>query len=99
MKGVSRALDRHSKLLHGERLTSFDKRLKEPYPALVLDFELWTTASAFRRSTRTRPQIGRVYCQKDRILRIDNISTLGMSLGDAVGRITGERGTDVGAFD
>jgi len=95
MKGISRALDRHSKLLHGEKLTSFDKRLRGTLSGI----------GARMKIVEKRLRIVEVYDETpagraglaagDRILRIDDVSTLGMSLNDAVDRITGERGSEV----
>ncbi len=95
LKGVADGLDRHSRLLYGERLKSFDKRLKGTLYGL-----------GFKISTRDhRIAVSEVYpdtpaargglMEGDHILRIDDVSTLGMSVRSAVDRITGPRDTPV----
>ena len=95
MKGVARALDRHSKLLHGEKLTSFDKRLRGTLSGIgtlmkIIDGRL-TIVEVYEKTPANRAGL----MAKDRILRVDDVSTLGMSLNEASSRITGERGTEV----
>ena len=95
MKGVARALDRHSKLLHGEKLTSFDKRLRGTLSGIgtlmkVLDGRL-TIVEVYEKTPADRAGL----MPNDRIMRVDDVSTLGMSLNEASSRITGDRGTEV----
>lgn len=95
MRGLARALDRHSKLLHGEKLTSFDKRLSGTLSGIgsrmMIRENRLTIVEVYENAPAGRAGL----MANDRVLRIDDVSTLGMSLGDAVDRITGPKGTEV----
>ncbi len=95
LKGVTDGLDRHSRLLYGDRLKSFDKRLKGTLYGL-----------GCKITTRDHQiQISEVYPDTpasqgglqvgDAVMRIDDVSTLGMSVRTAVDRITGPKDTPV----
>ena len=95
MRGVAKALDRHSKLLHGEKLTSFDKRLSGTLSGIgsrmMIRENRLTIVEVYENAPAGRAGL----MADDRVLRIDDVSTLGMSLSDAVSRITGPKGTEV----
>ncbi len=96
LKGATDALDRHSRLLYGDRLVAFDKRLKGTYFGIgarlslgddqeILITEVFPEHPAARAGLR----------DGDVVVRIDGQATLGMTVTDAVNRITGRRGTNV----
>lgn len=96
LKGVSDALDRHSRILHGDRLQAFDKRLKGTVFGIgarittndaheILIDEVYADTPAARGGL----QAG------DRVLRIDSESVVGMGVRNAVDRITGPEGSEV----
>ena len=95
MRGIAKALDRHSKLLHGEKLTSFDKRLSGTLSGIgsrmMIRENRLTIVEVYENAPAGRAGL----MADDRVLRIDDVSTLGMSLSEAVGRITGPKGTEV----
>jgi C-terminal peptidase prc len=96
VKGATEALDRHSRLLYGERLVAFDKRLKGTY--FGIGARLSSTDDQHIRITEVfanNPAARAGLQDGDVILRIDGQSTLGMTTDDAVDRITGRRGTTV----
>jgi len=95
LKGLVGGLDRHSRVLHGERLASFDKRLSGTLSGIgtrisMIEHRL-TVVEVYPNTPASRGGVQRL----DRIVRIDGIATMGMNISDAVGRITGERGTKV----
>lgn len=95
LAGAADGLDRHSRVLHGEGLRAFDKRLKGVYFGIgarlrqrgdrVVVTEVFVDNPAYQAGLRTG----------DVIQRIDGVSTLGMSVDDAVNLITGPRGTQI----
>ncbi|RME28558.1 MAG: PDZ domain-containing protein [Deltaproteobacteria bacterium] len=95
IRGVSRALDRHSVVLAGERLDRFNERIGGRLVGIgcrvttddagIVVEEVFAEGPAGRGGLRPG----------DRLLRIDGVSTLGMDLDDAVDRIRGEEGTPV----
>lgn len=96
MKGATEALDRHSRLLYGDRLVAFDARLKGTYFGIGArltqskDKEI-VISEVFRGN----PAADSGLLGGDVLLRIDGQATLGMTVDDAVDQITGRRGTDV----
>ncbi len=96
LHGVADALDRHSRILHGERLQAFDKRLKgtmvgigvrittDDEHNLVIE-EVYEDTPSSRAGLQTG----------DRVVRIDGESVVGMGARNAVDRITGLEGTTV----
>ncbi len=95
LKGVSDGLDRHSRLLYGDRLKSFDKRLKGTLYGLGCKITSRDHQIAISEVYPDTPaELGGLQ-QGDRILRIDDVATLGMSVRTAVDRITGPKDTPV----
>ena len=95
LRGAVDALDNHSRVLHGERLRSFDKRLRGTLSGIgtrirMVDHVL-TVIEIYANTPAERSGVE----VDDRIERIDGVSTVGMEIQDAVDRITGERGTEV----
>ena len=95
MKGITRALDRHSKLLHGEKLRSFDKRLTGTLSGIGARMQIVSNRLTLLEIYDDTPAGRAGLLPNDRILRIDDVSTLGMSLSESVDLITGPSGSEV----
>ena len=77
MKGITRALDRHSKLLHGEKLRSFDKRLTGTLSGIGARMQIVSNRLTLLEIYDDTPAGRAGLLPNDRILRIDDVSTLG----------------------
>ncbi len=95
LSGLVDGLDRHSRVLYGESLVSFDKRLSGTLSGIGTRISVVDNQLTVREVYPNTPAARGGLKDRDRILEIDGISTLGMNVTDAVGRITGERGTTV----
>jgi C-terminal peptidase prc len=95
MKGIARSLDRHSKLLHGEKLASFDKRLSGTSSDIGARMQIVSNRLTLVEIYEDTPAGRAGLVRNDRILRINDVSTLGMSLNDSIALITGPRGSEV----
>ena len=95
MKGVTRALDRHSRLLYGDRLTSFDRRLSGTLSGIGAKLAIRGNLLTITEVYPSTPSASVGLIAGDRIIRVDDISTLGMPIDEAVSLITGERGSQV----
>lgn len=93
--GLTAALDRHSRVLYGDRLQAFNKRLAGSFGGIgarvsskdhwIVIEEVFPDTPAARGGLRSG----------DRLVRIDGVSTLGMSVTSATNAITGEPGSPV----
>jgi C-terminal peptidase prc len=95
MKGIARSLDRHSKLLHGKKLVSFDKRLRGTLSGIGARMQLVSHRLTLKQIYEDTPADRAGLLAQDRILRIDDVSTLGMTLNDSIDLITGPRGSEL----
>ncbi len=95
LSGLVDGLDRHSRVLYGESLVSFDKRLSGTLSGIGTRISVVDNQLTVREVYPNTPAARGGLKDRDRILAIDGISTVGMDVTDAVGRITGERGTTV----
>lgn len=94
LKGLTEALDRHSRVLYGEKLTAFDKRLKGTFYGIGVRVELNARGELVITDVLPgNPAADAGLHPDDRILRIDGVSTVGMSVRDATERIGGPKGT------
>lgn len=95
MGGATNALDRHSRLLYGERLQAFDKRLRGTYSGvgarlaerdqeLILD-EVFAGNPAWQAGLKSG----------DVLVSVDGSAVLGMRTSDAASLMQGEAGTQV----
>ena len=95
LSGLVDGLDRHSRVLYGESLVSFDKRLSGTLSGIGTRISVVDNQLTVREVYPNTPAARGGLKDRDRILAIGGISTVGMDVTDAVGRITGERGTTV----
>lgn len=95
LRGVSDALDRHSRVLYGEKLKSFDKRLKGTLSGIGARIGLSGNAIVINEVYADYPAFNGGLKPNDRLLRIDDHSTVGMTVNDAVEYITGPKGSVV----
>ncbi len=96
LKGATDALDRHSRLLYGDRLVAFDKRLKGTYFGIGARLSLGDDQEILITEVfQDNPAAQAGLQGGDVVLRINGQATLGMTVNDAVDRITGRRGTSV----
>ena len=96
LKGATEALDKHSRLLYGERLTAFDQRLKGTFFGIGARISLNEEQRVYVKEVfEGHPAARRGLEDGDVLLRIDGQSTTGMSVDDAVSRLTGQRGSFV----
>lgn len=95
LKGMTDGLDRHSRLLYGDKLKSFDKRLKGTLYGLGCQISSQDHELRISEVYPGTPADLGGLREGDRILRIDDVSTLGMSVRSAVDAITGDKDTPV----
>jgi C-terminal peptidase prc len=93
LRGVADSLDRHSRVLYGEKLKSFDKRLKGTLVGIGAKIGLAEHAVVLKEVYPDTPARDNGLRPGDHILRIDGVSTMGMSVDDAVDHITGPKGS------
>jgi C-terminal processing protease CtpA/Prc len=94
--GVTDALDRHSRVLYGDRLDAFDKRLKGVFYGVGARIVLNPQGELFVEEVfRGNPAESAGLRAGDTLVRIDGVSTTGMSVEDATKRITGPLGSSV----
>ncbi|MCP4809702.1 MAG: PDZ domain-containing protein [Proteobacteria bacterium] len=95
LSGVTDALDRHSRLLYGERLQAFDKRLKGTFYGIGARIGKTNGALILEEVFPSDPADQAGLESGDVLLRIDGESTVGMTVTDAVARITGPKASQV----
>jgi len=95
LRGVADALDRHSRVLYGEKLKSFDKRLKGTLSGIGARIGVVDNAVLIKEIYAETPAYKGGLQSGDRLVRIDDVSTVGMSVDDAVNRITGPKGSEI----
>ncbi len=96
LKGATEALDKHSRLLYGERLKAFDKRLKGTFFGIGARISVDEDQRVYIKEVfEGNPAAREGLEDGDVLLRIDGQSTTGMSVDDAVSRLTGQRGSFV----
>jgi len=95
LKGTTRALDRYSRVLAGERLERFDVRLKGTLVGIGATLQLTDAGLRVEELVDDGPAARGGLQPRDLILRIDGVSTVNMPLKEATRRIRGEEGTRV----
>lgn len=95
LRGTSRALDRHSIVLAGDRLDAFNERLRGRLVGIGCRIVRQEAGLAVRDIFPDGPADLAGLRSGDEVVRIDGVSTIGMDLDEAVERIKGERGTPI----
>ena len=95
LRGMAGALDRHSVVMAKSRLERFDERIKGKLTGIGAKLRIvegvLRTEEVFRETPAERGGLQ----VEDAIMRVDGVSTLGMSIQQAVERIRGPKNTDV----
>jgi len=95
LKGATERLDRHSALLAGKRLERFQERISGKLTGIGLQYRLEEGEFLVRSVFDDGPaKLGGIRAD-DVLLRIDDISTLGMTIDDVKDRISGPAGSIV----
>ena len=95
LRGVSRALDRHSIILSGDRLERFDERITGKLQGIGARISRQDEQLVVEQVFPSGPaDVGGVL-PGDRVVRVDGASTVGMSVSTTVDRIRGAEGTQV----
>ena len=95
LRGVARGLDRHSVVLSGDRLERFDERISGKLQGIgariARNGDVLVIEQVFLDGPAERGGV----VAGDRVVRIDGVSTVGMSVTDTVDRIRGPEGSQV----
>ncbi len=95
LRGVSRALDRHSVVLSGDRLDRFDERISGKLQGIGARISRSGEALVIEQVFLDGPADRGGVKAGDRVVRVDGVSTVGMSVSDTVDRIRGAEGSQV----
>jgi len=95
LRGAVRALDRHSTLLIGARLESFEERLKGTMSGIGARIMVEDQVFLIRNVFAGGPAEEGGLRTGDEVLRVDGVSTLGMDVERLTERIRGPKGTRV----
>ena len=95
LRGVSRALDRHSVVLSGDRLDRFDERITGKLQGIGARISRGGEALVIEQVFLDGPADRGGVRAGDRVVRVDGVSTVGMSVADTVDRIRGAEGSQV----
>ena len=95
LRGATERLDRHSALLAGKRLERFEERISGKLTGIGMQYRLEEGEFLVRSVFDGGPaQLAGVQAD-DVLLRIDDISTTGMTVDDVKDRISGPAGSEV----
>ncbi len=95
LRGVARALDRHSVVLHGDGLERFDERLSGTLTGIGATISVDDDGLYIRDLVPDGPAAKGGARIDDRLVSVDGVSTVGMVPSDATDRIRGPAGTQV----
>lgn len=95
LRGAARALDRHSSVLAGGRLERFDERISGKMSGIGATMGLVDGSLVVKALFPDCPAERGGLKVGDRVIRIDGLSTRGITVARAVERIRGEVGTEV----
>ena len=95
LRGVSRALDRHSVVLARKRLARFDERIKGKLSGIGARIGLVDGEPTIKETFIEGPARLSGLRQGDVVLRVDGFSTVGMRISQVVGLIRGPVDTEV----
>lgn len=95
LRGVARALDRHSVILSGDRLDRFDERISGKLQGIGARVARSADNLVIEQVFLDGPAERGGVKSGDRVVRVDGVSTVGMSVSDTVDRIRGPEGSQV----
>jgi C-terminal peptidase prc len=95
LRGLSRALDRHSVVLSGDRLDRFDERISGKLQGIGARISRGGDVLLIEQVFLDGPADRGGVLAGDRVVRVDGVSTVGMSVSDTVDRIRGPEGSQV----
>ncbi len=95
LRGVARALDRHSVILSGDRLSRFDERISGKLQGIGARIRRKADHLIIEQVFLDGPADQGGVKSGDRVVRVDGFSTVGMSVADTVDRIRGPEGSQV----
>ncbi len=95
LKGATERLDRHSALLAGKRLSRFEERISGKLSGIGMQYRLEEGEFLVRSVFEGGPAEGAGVRADDVLLRIDGVSTTGMTVDDVKDRISGPPGSTV----
>ena len=95
LDGMTRALDRYSKVLAGEQLSRFDVRLKGTLVGIGATFSLQKEEMVVTHLVEGAPAQQAGIRKGDVLHRIEGVSTVNMPLREVSRRIRGELGTEL----
>ncbi len=95
LRGATERLDRHSALLAGRRLERFEERISGKLTGIGMQYRLEEGEFLVRSVFEGGPAELAGVRADDVLLRIDDISTTGMTVDDVKDRISGAAGTTV----
>jgi len=94
-QGVMRTLDRHTVVMAKSRLARFDERIKGKLTGIGAELRLEDGVLWAERVFEGSPAQRGGLQKEDAIHRVDGVSTIGMSMRQAIDRIRGPKGSDV----
>ena len=95
LRGTTKRLDRHSTLLAGRRLERFEERISGKLTGIGMQYRLDSGEFLVRSVFEGGPAEQAGVKPDDVMLRIDDISTTGMTVEDVKDRISGVEGSTV----
>lgn len=95
LRGASRALDRHSIVLAGDRLDAFNERIRGRLVGIGCQIGQDDGVLVLHQIFPDGPAERAGLQAGDELVRIDGVSTVGMTLDDAIERVRGDKGSPV----
>ena len=95
LAGAAQALDQHSRVLYGERLQAFDKRLKGTYSGIGARVRTEDGRAVLSQVFVDNPAHKAGLRAGDELISVDGQSLVGMGTKDITELLIGERGTQV----
>ena len=95
LRGVSRALDRHSVVMYRDRLARFNERIKGKLIGIGSQISLTDGEPVITEVFPDSPAERGGLLEGDVLLQVDGFSTVGLAVDQVVGRIRGEADTEV----
>lgn len=95
LAGAAQALDQHSRVLYGERLQAFDKRLKGTYSGIGARVRTEGGVAVLTQVFVDNPAHKAGLRSGDELISVDGQSLVGMGVNDITELLIGEQGTQV----